>query len=117
MQKILLPLLLFPVLFPAPVFAKDGQQSNQIYADSREHAEIESVLREIEFLKERVQALQSKYERLAGKRKIRFNYRALLDQLTVTGNGIRDYLNARIDAIHLTPPQPLARDLTTVRAN
>jgi len=82
-----------------------------------EQAEIESVLRELEYVRERVQALQGKYGRATGNAKIRFNYPACIEQLRVTEANIRDFLNARIDVITTTPPQPVKGDLHFVRPN
>lgn len=82
-----------------------------------EQAEIESVLREIQYVRERVQALQGKYGRVTGNAKIRFNYAACIAQLHATENNIRDFLNARIDVISTTPPQPVSGSVYSVRPN
>ncbi|WP_298050211.1 RAQPRD family integrative conjugative element protein [uncultured Cardiobacterium sp.] len=81
-----------------------------------EQAEIESLLREMEFLRERAQSLQGRYGR-SGNGKIRFNYDALIAQMRTTEAGIRDYLNARIDVIHTTPPPTVGGSLIRVRPN
>lgn len=82
-----------------------------------EQAEINAVLREIEYLRERVAALEAQFAKSGRDAKIRFNYQALIAQLRATENGIRDYLNARIDVIHTTPPEPVTGELYRVRRN
>lgn len=84
-------------------------------AGSSEREEILAVMRELEFIRERVQALSRKYEH--NQEKIRFNYQALLEQLRATENGIRAYLNAQIDVIHIQPPKPVDKPLYRVRKN
>ncbi|WP_314909452.1 RAQPRD family integrative conjugative element protein [Cardiobacterium hominis] len=109
-------LLLAP--FVAATALAAGKQKKTASVPLRsEQAEIESVLREIEYVRERVQALQGKYGQVTGNAKIRFNYAALIEQLRTTEGGIREFLNARIDVITTTPPQPLKSDLSRVRPN
>ena len=84
-------------------------------AQTAEREEIVAVLRELEFIRERVQALAQKHGQ--SKAKIRFNYQALLEQLRATENGIRAYLNAEIDTIHTQPPKPVDQELFRVRRN
>ena len=86
---------------------------NPAHAGERE--EIVAVLRELEYLRERVLALSRKHG--SSKAKIRFNYLALLEQLRATENGIRAYLNAEINVIHTRPPQPVDQELFRVRKN
>ncbi|SUO90282.1 RAQPRD family integrative conjugative element protein [Suttonella indologenes] len=85
----------------------------QAFADER--SDIAALLRELEYLRERVEAMAQKNSENTAK--IRFNYRALLEQMQVTENGIRAYLNAQIDTIHLTPPKPVDSSLYGVRRN
>lgn len=85
----------------------------QAFADER--SDIAALLREFEYLRERVEAMAQKNSENTAK--IRFNYRALLEQMQVTENGIRAYLNAQIDTIHLTPPKPVDSSLYGVRRN
>lgn len=85
----------------------------QAFADER--SDIAALLRELEYLRERVEAMAQKNS--GNTAKIRFNYRALLEQMQVTENGIRAYLNAQIDTIHLTPPKPVDSSLYGVRRN
>lgn len=98
-----------PIAFATSAFAQVGS----------EQAEINAILREIEYLRERVLALEAKFGKSGGNatQKIRFNYQALIAQLRATENGIRDYLNARIDVIHTTPPEPVTGELYRVRRN
>lgn len=84
-----------------------------VWADER--SDIAALLRELEYLRERVEAMAQKNS--GNTAKIRFNYWALLEQMKVTENGIRAYLNAQIDSIHLTPPKPLDSSLYGVRRN
>ena len=71
----------------------------------------------MEYLRERVQALQGKYVRATGNAKIRFNYAACIAQLRATENNIREFLNARIDVISTTPPLPVSGSVYSVRPN
>ena len=80
-----------------------------------EEAEIESVLRELAYVRERVQSLERKYA--TRKAKIRFNYPALVAQLRTTEADIADFLNARIDVITTRPPTPRQNTLFFVRPN
>lgn len=82
-----------------------------------EQAEINAVLREIEYLREHVAMLAEKYGKKSKDAKIRFNYQALIEQLITTENGIRAYLNAEIDVLHLTPPKPVEGNMVRVRRN
>ena len=109
-------LLLAPLLASSAANAK-GAKKPAAGPWRGEQAEIESVLRELEYLRERVQALQGKYGRATGNAKIRFNYPACIEQLRVTEGNIRDFLNARIDVITTTPPQPMKGNLHFVRPN
>lgn len=84
-------------------------------AATAEREQIAEVLKEITYLKEVVLQMQQKYG--ARNAKIRFNYAALLAQLTATENGIREYLNARAEQIYLTPPAALDQQLFKVRKN
>ena len=109
-------------LLLAPLFAASAAEAKSTKKPAAvplrgEQAEIESVLRELEYVRERVQALQGKYGRATGNAKIRFNYPACIEQLRVTEANIRDFLNARIDVITTTPPQPVKGDLYFVRPN
>ena len=105
-------------LLLAPLFAASAAEAKSTKKPAAgEQAEIESVLRELEYVRERVQALQGKYGRATGNAKIRFNYPACIEQLRVTEANIRDFLNARIDVITTTPPQPVKGDLHFVRPN
>jgi hypothetical protein len=109
-------LLLAPLLAASAAEAKSTKKPAAVPLRG-EQAEIESVLRELEYLRERVQALQGKYGRATGNAKIRFNYPACIEQLRVTEGNIRDFLNARIDVITTTPPQPVKGNLHFVRPN
>ena len=109
-------LLLAPLLAVSTASGKGAKKTAAVPLRG-EQAEIESVLREIEYVRERVQALQGKYGRATGNAKIRFNYTALIEQLRTTEGGIRDFLNARIDVISTTPPQPLGGSIYGVRPN
>lgn len=82
-----------------------------------EEAEIESVLRELAYVRERVQSLERKYASATRKAKIRFNYPALVAQLRTTEADIADFLNARIDVITTKPPTPRQSTLFYVRPN
>ena len=109
-------LLLAPLLAASAAEAK-GTKKPAAVPLRGEQAEIESVLREIEYLRERVQALHNQYGNKTGNAKVRFNYNALIAQLHATENSIREFLNARIDVITTTPPQPVKGDLYFVRPN
>lgn len=109
-------LLLAPLLATSTASGKGAKKPAAVPLRG-EQAEIESVLREIEYVRERVQALQGKYGRATGNAKIRFNYAALIEQLHTTEGGIREFLNARIDAISTTPPQPVGGSVYFVRPN
>lgn len=109
-------LLLAPLLAASAAEAK-GTKKPAAVPLRGEQAEIESVLREVEYLRERVQALQGKYGRATGNAKIRFNYAACIAQLHATENNIREFLNARIDVISTTPPQPVSGSVYSVRPN
>ena len=109
-------LLLAPLLAASAAEAKGAKKPAAVPLRG-EQAEIESVLREVEYLRERVQALQGKYGRATGNAKIRFNYAACIAQLHATENNIREFLNARIDVISTTPPQPVSGSLHFVRPN
>lgn len=82
-----------------------------------EEAEIESVLRELAYVRERVQSLERKYSRATAGAKIRFNYPALVAQLRTTEDDIASFLNARIDVITTRPPTPRQSTLFYVRPN
>lgn len=84
-------------------------------AATAEREQIDSLLKEITYLKEVAIQMQKTYG--ARNAKIRFNYQALIAQLTATENGIKEYLNARAEQIYLTPPAPLNRQLFEVRKN
>ena len=77
--------------------------------------EIGAILRELEYLREVAATLAKKHA--GDPSKIRFNYTALIRQLEATENGIRAYLNAQIDAIHVDPPSPVNTPLFQVRQN
>ena len=109
-------------LLLAPLFAASAAEAKSTKKPAAvplrgEQAEIESVLRELEYVRERVQALQGKYGRATGNAKIRFNYPALVAQLRTTEADIADFLNARIDVIHTTPPPTVGGSLIRVRPN
>ena len=92
-------------LLLAPLFAASAAEAKSTKKPAAvplrgEQAEIESVLRELEYVRE-----------------IRFHYPACIEQLRVTEGNIRDFLNARIDVITTTPPQPVKGDLHFVRPN
>ena len=110
-------LALLPALLLAAQADAKGTKKPAAVPLRGEQAEIESVLRELEYVRERVQALQGKYGRATGNAKIRFNYPACIEQLRVTEGNIRDFLNARIDVITTSPPQPVKGDLHFVRPN
>ena len=97
-------LLLAPLLASSAANAKGAKKPAAVPLRG-EQAEIESVLRELEYL------------RATGNAKIRFNYPACIEQLRVTEGNIRDFLNARIDVITTTPPQPMKGNLHFVRPN
>ena len=110
-------LALLPALLLAAQADAKGAKKPAAVPLRGEQAEIESVLREVEYLRERVQALQGKYGRATGNAKIRFNYAACIAQLRATENNIREFLNARIDVISTTPPQPVSGSVYSVRPN
>lgn len=99
----------------ASVLIAVGMSALPAIAGPSEREEIVAVLRELEFIRERVQAMSRKHAQ--NREKIRFNYQALLDQLRATENGIRAYLNAQIDVIHTQPPKPVDQQLYRVRKN
>lgn len=105
-----------PKTLIASVLLALGMSAMPALAGPSEREEIVAVLRELEFIRERVQALSRKHGGQS-REKIRFNYQALLDQLRITENRIRAYLNAQIDVIHLRPPQPVDQQLYRVRKN
>ena len=109
-------LLLAPLLAASAAHAKGAKKPAAVPLRG-EQAEIESVLRELEYLRERVQALHGQYGNKTGNAKIRFNYAALEQQLRATENNIREFLNARIDVISTTPPQPVSGSVYSVRPN
>lgn len=80
-----------------------------------ERSDIHQVLKEINYTKEVVKKLKRKYGN--NKSKVRFNYEAMLKQLIVMENGIKEYLNLNINTLHSTPPKPLINPLYRVRKN
>lgn len=104
-----------PKTLIASVLLAVGMSVVPAIAGPSEREEIVAVLRELEFIRERVQALSRKHGQ--SREKIRFNYQALLEQLRATENGIRAYLNAQIDVIHTQPPKPVDQQLYRVRKN
>lgn len=82
------------------------------HASEREH--IYQVLQEIHYTKEVVKRLKAKYR---GSGKVRFNYDALIAQLSAAEQGIKPYLNNKITEIHTKPPKPLTLPLFKVRKN
>ncbi|MDO4643128.1 MAG: RAQPRD family integrative conjugative element protein [Cardiobacteriaceae bacterium] len=103
------------LMFAGSAIAKANKASSA--PTHSEQAEIESVLREMEFLRERVQALQKHYGTPRSGQKIRFNYDALLSQMRTSEAGIREFLNARINEIHVNPPPAVGGSLIRVRPN
>lgn len=110
-------LALLPALLLAAQATAKGAKKPAAVPLRGEQAEIESVLREVEYLRERVQALHGQYGNKTGNAKIRFNYAACIAQLRATENNIREFLNARIDVISTTPPQPVSGSVYSVRPN
>lgn len=96
----LLITLLFAGLPPAFTDADDGQRRD-----------IDAVVKELDYLIEVTRQLHHKYRR--DNSKIRFNYAALLAQLRVARDGVREYLNNDLLELHPAPPMPLKSRLTT----
>lgn len=111
MKNILLNCFFIAALFSHESLAKETVDMQA----TAEREQIAEILKEITYLKEVVIQMEQRF----GTRndKIRFNYQALLVQLTATENGIREYLNARVDQIYLTPPAALNQQLFNVRKN
>lgn len=102
---------LIAVLLIQPVWAKQVVDKQS----TAEREEMALILKEIIYLKEIIQEMQRKYSK--NNAKIRFNYEALLMQLTATENGIKEYLNAKIQQIHLIPPATLNQQVYEIRKN
>lgn len=111
MKHYFLNFLLIATLCSQSIFAKDAVDKTA----TAEREEIALVLKEIIYLREVVQEMQRKYAN--NDAKIKFNYQALLMQLTATENGIKEYLNARIQQIYLKPPATINQKIYEIRRN
>ncbi len=86
---------------------------NQAVADER--SDINQLLKEINYLKEVTQQLKQQHGTCRAK--VCFYYDGLLEQLQVTEQGIKAYLNAQVNTLHSAPTPALNTRLHTVRKN
>ncbi len=87
--------------------------SSQAIADER--SDITQLLKEIHYLKEVTQQLKQRHGTCRAK--VCFYYQGLLQQLQVTEQGIKAYLNAQVNTLHSAPTPALNTRLHTVRKN
>ncbi len=84
-------------------------------AQANERNDINQVLKEVNYLQEVVRQLKYKHRNNRGK--VRFNYDAMLAQLTAIRRGTEEYLNNDIKTLHVKPPAVVNPMLTKVRKN
>lgn len=77
------------------------------YADQTQ--DIHSLIQDMDYMIERVEVLQKKYNQDKGK--VVFNYPLLLSQLLTTRNRVTVYLNKNIQEIHAAPPATIDKSL------
>lgn len=85
------------------------------FANSHERDDIRQILKEINYIKEVAKRLKQKNRK--SRAKIRFNYDALINQLNAIEYGTKQYLNQKVDELHLKPPKPLVSPAYKVRKN
>ncbi|GBU09000.1 hypothetical protein AwWohl_01380 [Gammaproteobacteria bacterium] len=79
-----------------------------------EHADINSLIKELDYLIEFSSKMQADYGKNRSSR-VRFNYAALIKQLKVTRANTAAYFNETGDSIRTSPPQVLDRDLYKIK--
>lgn len=84
-----------------------------VTANANQQKDIESIIRELDYLIETTQQLQKKYHK--DRSQVRFNYQALLAQLTTARNRAQEYLNQELLELHSAPPATVVNSLTEVR--
>lgn len=80
---------------------------------AEQRQDIQSLLNEIDYLIEVSKQLQQTYG--GDQSKVRFNYPALIAQLTAARDGVQAYLNLDVFELHNAPPVPLKPDLTRIQ--
>lgn len=113
-SKIYIHLFLVSSLLTGQVGLAQKQTSepgSHRHAQAEQRKDIDSLIREIEYLIEVSRQLQHRYG--GDTSRIRFNYPALIAQLEAARNGARAYLETDITELHATPP-PIQRNQTIV---
>lgn len=108
-------ILLITILAISALHCAAKTQLNTATASAVERERMTDVLRELQYLQEYVLQMKKQYSNTNSK--IRFNYDALLAQLKVTENNIREYVNLQIDSIHIEQPKVMDQELFEVRRN
>lgn len=93
----------------APAIAGHKALPNS-YGEQRR--DIESLIREIDYLIEVSKQLQKHYG--GDKSRIRFNYSALITQLLEARNGAMEYLDMDVTELHAAPPIPVKRSTVII---
>lgn len=84
-------------------------------ANSHERDDIRQILKEVTYIKEVTKQLKHKYRK--NRAKIRFNYDAMINQLNAIEYGTKQYLNHKVEELHINPPKPLVSPAYKVRKN
>lgn len=74
---------------------------------------IDALIKDLDYLISYTEQLQNRYRQ--DQSPVRFNYRALLEQLRMTRARTADYLNERHTVVHTTPPPSVKTPLTKRR--
>jgi hypothetical protein len=81
--------------------------------DDRQQVEIHALIQELDYLIDHAERLAARYGRDTAP--IRFNYRALLEQLRLTRDRSAAYLNEAHAVVHAAPPRPAGASLARRR--
>lgn len=72
--------------------------------------ELTRLVAEIDFMIDAAKALKTQYQ--DDQSAVKFNYDALIEQLTITRNRMAEFLNDDIGELRATPPKPATSSLT-----
>ena len=90
-------------------------QANQASHQVEERHEITHIIHELDYLIDRVQAMQLHYKH--NHAHVKLNYSSLLEQLKTTRNRTTQYLNSEIKQLNIAPPEPIDTPLIFEKVN
>jgi len=90
-------------------------QADQVSHQVEERHEITHIVQEIDYLIDRVQAMQLHYKH--NHAHVKLNYSSLLEQLKITRNRTTQYLNSEIKQLNIAPPESIDTPLSFKKVN